>query len=115
MAHVFLILTYAMTFSKMHCIHTRRLSPKNHNTARYSPTVLRRIAEWFRILGEWHMESGTPSTTSVFASPWTQLVIGIVCMASVANLQYGWTLFVNPMDAKSVSYTHLTLPTSDLV
>jgi OFA family oxalate/formate antiporter-like MFS transporter len=34
------------------------------------------------------------------ASPWTQLVIGIICMASVANLQYGWTLFVNPMDAK---------------
>jgi OFA family oxalate/formate antiporter-like MFS transporter len=37
---------------------------------------------------------------SVFANPWTQLVIGIVCMAAVANLQYGWTLFVNPMDAK---------------
>ncbi|HEX4522568.1 MAG TPA: oxalate/formate MFS antiporter [Casimicrobiaceae bacterium] len=36
----------------------------------------------------------------MFASPWTQLVIGIICMASVANLQYGWTLFVNPMDAK---------------
>jgi hypothetical protein len=28
MPNVFLILTYAMTFSKMHCIHTRRLSPK---------------------------------------------------------------------------------------
>jgi MFS transporter, OFA family, oxalate/formate antiporter len=28
---------------------------------------------------------------------WGQLVIGIVCMAMVANLQYGWTLFVNPM------------------
>jgi OFA family oxalate/formate antiporter-like MFS transporter len=40
------------------------------------------------------------STKSVFASPWTQLVIGIICMASVANLQYGWTLFVNPLDAK---------------
>ena len=46
------------------------------------------------------MESGTAGTKSVFASPWTQLVIGIICMASVANLQYGWTLFVNPMDAK---------------
>jgi OFA family oxalate/formate antiporter-like MFS transporter len=46
------------------------------------------------------MESGTPGTKSGFASPWTQLVSGIVCMASVANLQYGWTLFVNPMDAK---------------
>src|SRR5438105_5278228 len=31
---------------------------------------------------------------------WMQLIFGIVCMAMVANLQYGWTLFVNPMDAK---------------
>jgi OFA family oxalate/formate antiporter-like MFS transporter len=29
-----------------------------------------------------------------------QLVIGIVCMAMVANLQYGWTLFVKPIQAK---------------
>ena len=29
-----------------------------------------------------------------------QLIIGIICMACVANLQYGWTLFVNPIDAK---------------
>lgn len=34
------------------------------------------------------------------ARPWVQLVIGVICMASVANLQYGWTLFVNPIDAK---------------
>ena len=46
------------------------------------------------------MKSETTDNRSVFASPWTQLVIGIICMASVANLQYGWTLFVNPMDAK---------------
>ncbi len=31
---------------------------------------------------------------------WIQLVIGIVCMAMIANLQYGWTLFVNPLDQK---------------
>ena len=37
---------------------------------------------------------------SVFANPWIQLLLGVVCMASVANLQYGWTLFVNPIDAK---------------
>jgi OFA family oxalate/formate antiporter-like MFS transporter len=35
-----------------------------------------------------------------FANPWVQLIIGIICMACVANLQYGWTLFVNPIDAK---------------
>jgi OFA family oxalate/formate antiporter-like MFS transporter len=26
-----------------------------------------------------------------------QLVMGIICMAMIANLQYGWTLFVNPI------------------
>jgi MFS transporter, OFA family, oxalate/formate antiporter len=39
-------------------------------------------------------------TKSPFANPWVQLILGVVCMASVANLQYGWTLFVNPIDAK---------------
>ena len=29
---------------------------------------------------------------------WMQLVMGIVCMAMIANLQYGWTLFVDPID-----------------
>ncbi|MFJ1253567.1 oxalate/formate MFS antiporter [Cupriavidus sp. CuC1] len=31
---------------------------------------------------------------------WFQLSIGVVCMGLVANLQYGWTLFVAPIDAK---------------
>jgi len=31
---------------------------------------------------------------------WLQLVMGIVCMAMIANLQYGWTLFVNPIADK---------------
>jgi len=33
-------------------------------------------------------------------SRWLQLILGILCMAMVANLQYGWTLFVNLIDAK---------------
>ncbi len=28
---------------------------------------------------------------------WMQLIIGVVCMAMIANLQYGWTYFVAPM------------------
>lgn len=28
---------------------------------------------------------------------WMQLIIGVVCMAMIANLQYGWTYFVSPM------------------
>jgi len=35
-----------------------------------------------------------------FKNRWVQLVIGIICMGLVANLQYGWTLFVSPMNAK---------------
>ena len=29
---------------------------------------------------------------------WMQLFLGIVCMVMIANLQYGWTLFVNPIE-----------------
>ncbi|WP_250467154.1 oxalate/formate MFS antiporter [Caballeronia sp. GAFFF2] len=38
--------------------------------------------------------------TSRLASPWVQLVFGVICMAMIANMQYGWTLFVNPIDEK---------------
>ena len=31
---------------------------------------------------------------------WGQLFMGIICMAMIANLQYGWTLFVNPIADK---------------
>jgi MFS transporter, OFA family, oxalate/formate antiporter len=31
---------------------------------------------------------------------WFQLAFGVICMAMIANLQYGWTLFVDPIDAK---------------
>jgi MFS transporter, OFA family, oxalate/formate antiporter len=48
--------------------------------------------------------TATPQPTAPMAeSPsfrWMQLAMGIVCMAMIANLQYGWTLFVDPIDAK---------------
>jgi len=31
---------------------------------------------------------------------WWQLLVGVLCMSMIANLQYGWTLFVNPISAK---------------
>ena len=31
---------------------------------------------------------------------WLQLTAGICCMVMIANLQYGWTLFVTPIDDK---------------
>jgi OFA family oxalate/formate antiporter-like MFS transporter len=30
---------------------------------------------------------------------WTQLIAGVICMIMIANLQYGWTLFVRPINA----------------
>ena len=36
--------------------------------------------------------------TSALQSRWSQLILGIVCMVMIANLQYGWTLFVLPID-----------------
>jgi MFS transporter, OFA family, oxalate/formate antiporter len=32
------------------------------------------------------------------ATRWTQLLSVILCMVMIANLQYGWTLFVNPIN-----------------
>ena len=49
---------------------------------------------------------------------WGQLACGVVCMVMIANLQYGWTLFVNPIDQKyhwgvpaiQVAFTSLSRP-----
>lgn len=40
------------------------------------------------------------ATPRAGSNRWLQLLIGIVCMAMIANLQYGWTLFVNPISEK---------------
>ena len=37
---------------------------------------------------------------SVLANRWLQLAVGVICMSMIANLQYGWTLFVNPINEK---------------
>jgi OFA family oxalate/formate antiporter-like MFS transporter len=34
------------------------------------------------------------------ATRWIQLFLGVICMVMIANLQYGWTLFVNPINEK---------------
>src|SRR5436853_2624989 len=38
--------------------------------------------------------------TASEATRWGQLIFGVICMVMIANLQYGWTLFVNPIDQK---------------
>ncbi len=37
-------------------------------------------------------------TAATSGTRWTQLIVGIICMVLIANLQYGWTLFVNPIN-----------------
>ena len=44
--------------------------------------------------------SGALISSGFGSNPWVQLIFGVVCMAMVANLQYGWTIFVNPIDAR---------------
>jgi OFA family oxalate/formate antiporter-like MFS transporter len=46
--------------------------------------------------------SGTADSHAVASEStrWGQLIFGIICMVMIANLQYGWTLFVNPIDQK---------------
>ncbi len=46
------------------------------------------------------MDAAVSSAGKPLINRWLQLFLGIVCMAMIANLQYGWTLFVNPLDAK---------------
>jgi OFA family oxalate/formate antiporter-like MFS transporter len=42
-----------------------------------------------------HDQNALPS---IVRNRWLQLVVGIVGMVAIANLQYGWTLFVAPID-----------------
>jgi len=37
------------------------------------------------------------SAASIRLGRWWQLILGVICMSMIANLQYGWTLFVNPI------------------
>jgi len=39
-------------------------------------------------------------TKTASTNRWLQLLVGVICMTMIANLQYGWTLFVNPIDDK---------------
>ena len=44
------------------------------------------------------------NAVSIRLGRWWQLSLGVICMSMIANLQYGWTLFVNPIhDARGWS------------
>ena len=39
-----------------------------------------------------------PQSAAPPVNRWAQLIFGVVCMMMIANLQYSWTLFVQPMN-----------------
>ena len=45
--------------------------------------------------------ASAPGAAGIVRNRWTQLVVGIFTMVMIANLQYGWTLFVDPMNEKT--------------
>jgi OFA family oxalate/formate antiporter-like MFS transporter len=46
------------------------------------------------------MSGSAPTAVAAFrANRWSQLWLGVVCMILIANLQYAWTLFVQPIHA----------------
>ena len=59
-----------------------------------------RGAKWIQLLHGLGHEAApvTPAQGQVRnATRWFMLVVGILGMVAIANLQYGWTLFVNPL------------------
>jgi OFA family oxalate/formate antiporter-like MFS transporter len=43
---------------------------------------------------------GRPSADGLARTRWLQLVLGVICVVAIANVQYGWTLFIKPIDQK---------------
>jgi MFS transporter, OFA family, oxalate/formate antiporter len=48
---------------------------------------------------EYGQSAAAPSAKPA-TSRWLQLVFGVICMCMIANMQYGWTFFVNPMQQR---------------
>jgi OFA family oxalate/formate antiporter-like MFS transporter len=53
------------------------------------------------VMKDEHFKKVETARTAWYHNRWAQLVFGIICMGLVANLQYAWTLFVNPIEAKN--------------
>jgi MFS transporter, OFA family, oxalate/formate antiporter len=56
--------------------------------------------EWIAETSEMNAISQRSESGPFWHGRWFQLVVGMLCMALVANLQYAWTLFVTPMNSR---------------
>jgi OFA family oxalate/formate antiporter-like MFS transporter len=54
------------------------------------------FGHWAAKLAEQMSESSVVGLVTA-SNRWRQLFFGIICMSMIANLQYGWTLFFNPI------------------
>ncbi len=52
------------------------------------------------------MTATQPSGASPDSRRWTQLLFGVLSMVLIANLQYGWTLFVQPISKAHPTWTN---------
>src|SRR6184192_3814064 len=72
--------------------------------ARCRPTPIRDGSQRIAVRNAGRGRDMTIDARAAAARPspfrWLQLAFGIVAMVMIANLQYGWTLFVLPIDAK---------------
>lgn len=61
-------------------------------------------------LGPWPEDFGEEAPPGAMFR-WIQLAMAMVCMATIANLQYGWTLFVDPF-AERFGWSHTAIQTA---
>jgi hypothetical protein len=72
---------------------TKRRIPRATRTSRLLGTVALRVGS--RVAPDVLAVHGTTSKWT----RWDQLLLGIIRLVMVANLQYGWILFIDPTDA----------------
>ena len=63
------------------------------------PVDSKRVS-WVTVISRRLCDRAPTAAVKPPAARWLQLVFGILCMVMIANLQYGWTLFVGPIDQK---------------
>src|SRR5436305_14471701 len=77
----------------------KRCAPRAYKAADKQETSMTQSADSAALAAGAQDPCLTDSPSNAYR--WGQLVMGIACMAMIANLQYGWTLFVAPMEAKN--------------
>ncbi len=92
----------------MHEAMARAIPQQAAETAQAAPPEARHAPA---LLPAWTVEELDDDGPQGPAFRWVQLGMAIVCMAAIANLQYGWTLFVDPI-ANRFGWSHAAIQTA---